>query len=108
MMNMNILAVVTSQSIYHGCSTWKKFWEENFIGEENFTLGEFSAVNMKTFGDHIVRKHREIKVNDKYFTLNISLKFDSLGNMRITSSDSKVKLGRSLKGLIISLSLKSN
>ena len=41
MMNMNILAVVTPPSIYHGCSTRKTFWEEKF------TVGEFSAVNMK-------------------------------------------------------------
>ena len=47
MMNMQILAVVTPPSIYHGCSTWKTFWEENFTGEENFTLGDFTAVNIK-------------------------------------------------------------
>ena len=54
-----------------------------------------------------VRKHRDIKGSDKYVTLNISLKFDSLDNMRITSSESKVKLGRSGKGLIASLGLKA-
>ena len=47
MMNMKLLSVVTPWSIYHGFSTWKTFWEENFTGEENFTLGEFTAVNMK-------------------------------------------------------------
>ena len=41
MINMNLLVVVTPPSIYHGCSTQKKFWEEKF------TLGEFTAVNMK-------------------------------------------------------------
>ena len=41
MTNINLLAVVTPPSIYNGCSTWKKFWEETFIGEEKFTLGEF-------------------------------------------------------------------
>ena len=41
MMNMNILSVVTPLSIYRGCSTLKTFWEEQF------TVGEFSAVNMK-------------------------------------------------------------
>ena len=51
MMNMKLLAVVTLPSIDHVCSTWKKFWEENF------TVGEFSAVNMKHFGCRIVRKH---------------------------------------------------
>ena len=48
MMNMKILAVLTPPSIYHGCSTHNTFWEGKFSGEENFTLGEFSAVNMKT------------------------------------------------------------
>ena len=87
MMNMNILAVVTPPSIYHGCSTRKKLWEEKFTGEENFTLGEFSAVNMKNGGRRNVRKHRNIKGFDKYINLNISLKFDSLDKMRITSSE---------------------
>ena len=45
MVNMKLLAVVTTPSIYHGCPTQKTFWEENFTGEENFTLGEFTAVN---------------------------------------------------------------
>ena len=44
MMNMKLLAVLTPPSIYHGCSTWKTFWEEKFLGEEKL----FSAVNMKT------------------------------------------------------------
>ena len=43
MMNMKLLSVVTPPSIYHGCSTWKMFWEEKFTGEENL----FSAVNIK-------------------------------------------------------------
>ena len=47
MINMKLLAVVTPPSIYRGCSTRKKFWEENFTGEENFTLGDFTAVNIK-------------------------------------------------------------
>ena len=47
MMKMNLLEVVTPPSIYHGCSTRNTFWEENFTGEEKFTLGDFSAVNMK-------------------------------------------------------------
>ena len=47
MMNMKPLAVATPPYIYHGCPTLKKFWEEKFTGEEKFTLGEFSAVNMK-------------------------------------------------------------
>ena len=47
MINTNLLAVVTPLYIYHGCSTQKTFWEGNFTGEEKFTLGEFTAVNMK-------------------------------------------------------------
>ena len=43
MTNMNLLAVVTPPSVYHGCSTRKTFWEENFTGEEKL----LSAVNMK-------------------------------------------------------------
>ena len=107
MMNMNLLAVVTPMSIYHGCSTRKTFWEENFTGEEKFTVGEFSDVNMKTCGCRNVRKHKEIKGGDKYVTLDISLKFDSLDKMRITSSESKDNLVRSGKGLIKYLGLKA-
>ena len=83
MMNMKLLAVVKSPSIYHGCSTRKTFWEEKF------TLGEFTAVNMKNCGRRNVRKHRDIKDSDKCVTLDISLKFDSLDKMKVTSSESK-------------------
>ena len=78
MMNMKLLEVVTSPSIYLGCSTEKMLWEEKF------TLGEFTAVNMKNCGRRNVRKHREIKVSDNYVTLEISFKFDSLDKTRIT------------------------
>ena len=64
-------------------------------------------MNMKNGGHRNVRKHREIKGDNKYVTLKISLKFDSLDKMRITSSESKVKLGRSRKEFIISLGLKA-
>ena len=101
MMNMNILAVLTPPSIYHGCYTWKTSWEGNF------TVGEFSAVNMKTFGHSNVMKDREIKGSYKYVTLEIWLKFFSLERMRITSSESKDNLGRSEKGIIASLGLKA-
>ena len=70
---MKLLAVVTPLYIYHGCPTWKTFWEEKFTGEERFTLGELSAVNMKQCGCCNVRKHREIKVSEKYFTLDMLL-----------------------------------
>ena len=52
-------------------------------------------------------KHKEIKGNDKYITLDILLKFDSLDKMRITSSESKDKLEISGKELITSLGLKA-
>ena len=54
-----------------------------------------------------VRKHIEIKGSDKYVSLEILLKFDSLGKMIITSSESKVKLVISGKGLITPLGIKS-
>ena len=49
MMNMKLLAVVTPSSIYHG---WffleeKVTGEKKSTGEEKFTFGEFSDVNMK-------------------------------------------------------------
>ena len=103
MMNMNLLAVVTPPYIYHGCSTQKKFWEENFTGEKKL----FSAVNMKDCGRHNVRKNKDIKGSDKYVTLYISLKFDNMDKMKITSSDSKRKLERSGKGLFTSLGFKA-
>ena len=74
--------------MYHGWSTRKTFWEGEFTGEEKFTLGEFSTVNMKNCGRRNVSKHREIKGSDKYVTLDISLKFDILDKMKITSSES--------------------
>ena len=88
MINMNLLAVATPPSIYHGCSTWKTIWEEKFTGKENL----FLAVNMKKGGRHNVRKHKEIKVSDKYVMLDISLKFDNLDKMNITYLESKGKL----------------
>ena len=87
MMNMKLLAVVTSQYIYHGCSTKKTFWEKKFTEEEKL----FLALNMKNCGRCNVRKHKEIKGSDKYVTLDISLKFDKLDKMKITSSESKEK-----------------
>ena len=62
---------------------------------------------MNNCGRLNVSKHSDIKGSDKYVTLDISLKFDSMKNMRITSSESKVKLGRSGKELIASLGIKS-
>ena len=100
---MKFLVVVTPLSIYHGCSTQKTFWEEKFTGNQDL----FQSVNMKNGGRHKVRKHKEIKDSDKCVTLNISEKFDSPNKMETTSSESKRKLGRSGKGLVTALDLKT-
>ena len=115
---MKLLVVVTSPSIYHGCSNRKMFWEEKFTGKENL----FPAVEMKNYGRRNVRKHKEIRGSDKYVTLkkqkdirgsdkyvtlDISSKFDSLGKMEIISSESKGKLERSEKGLVTVLDFKT-
>ena len=106
-MNMSILAVVTPPSIYHTYYTQKKFWEEIFTGEGNFTLGEFIDVIMKKCGCCNDRKYKNIKDSDKHIILEILLKFGSLDNMRTTSSEPKHNLVISGKGLITSLGLKS-
>ena len=62
---------------------------------------------MKNCGRCNVRKHIDIKGSDKYITLDISLKVDSLDKMKITSSESKDNLGRSGKGLINYLGIKA-
>ena len=67
----------------------------------------FLAMNMKNCGRQNFRKHKEIKASDKYVTLDISSKFDSLENMKITSSESKGKLEISGKVLITSLVFKT-
>ena len=100
---MKFLVVVTPPSIYHGCSTQKTFWEEEFTGKQDL----FESVNMKNCGLCKVRKHKEIKGSDNYITLNISEKFDSLNKMETTYSDSKEKLGRTGKGLVTALDLKT-
>ena len=100
---MKLLVVVIPPSIYNGCSTRKTFWEEKFAGKESL----FLSVNMKNCGRHKVRKQKDIKGSDKYVTLYISSKFDSLDNMKITSSESKGKLERSGKGLITSRGFKT-
>ena len=66
---------------------------------------------MKNCGHCKVRKHKDIKGSDKcvtlniYDILNISEKFDDLNNMETTSSESKVELERSGKGLVTALAL---
>ena len=75
---MKLLAFVTPPSIYHGCSTRKTFWEEKFTGKETL----FLDVNMKHCGRQNFSKHTDIKGSDKYVTLDISSKFDSLDKIK--------------------------
>ena len=96
---MKFLVFVAPPYIYHGCSTRKMFWEGQFTGKKYL----FQSVNMKNCGRCKVRKHKEIKGSDKIVTLNVSETFDSLNKMETTSSESKGKLGRSVKGLVTAL-----
>ena len=106
---MKLLVVITSPSIYHGCSTRKTFLEGKFTGKQDL----FESVNIKKCGHRKVRKNKEIKGSDRcvtlniYEILNISEKFDDLNKMETTSSESKVELERSGKGLVIALALKT-
>ena len=100
---MKFLVVVTPPSIYHGCSTRKTFWEGKFTRKQDL----FLSVNMKNCDCCKVRKHKEIKGSDKCVSLNISDKFDSLNKMETTSSESKVELERSGKGLVTALALRT-
>ena len=106
---MKFLVVVTPPSIYHGCSTQKTFWDKMFTGKQDL----FEYVNIKNCGRCKVRTHKEIKGSDKcyalniYEILNISEKFDDMKNMETTSSESKVELEGSGKGLVTALALKT-
>ena len=64
-------------------------------------------MNMNFFGRRKVKKHKEIKGNEKISTLNISEKFDSLNKMKTKSSESEGKLGISGKGLVTALDFKT-
>ena len=52
-------------------------------------------------------KYRDINNGENYITLDVSLDFGSLDNMKITSSEPKEYLGISGKGLITSMCLKN-
>ena len=107
---MKFLVVVTSPSIYHGCSTRKTFWEEKFTVKKQDL---FESVNKINCGQRNVRKHKLIKDSDERVTLNmyeilkISEKFDDLDKMETTSSESKVKMEGSGKWLVTALALKT-
>ena len=100
--SMKFLVVLKPSSIYHGCSTWKAFWEEKFTGKKIL----FQSVNMKNCGRCKVSKHKQINVSDKIVTLNVSEKFDSLNKMKTTSSESKGKLGILGEELVTALDFK--
>ena len=107
---MKFLVVFAPPSIYHGCSTRKTFWEEKFTGK-NQDL--FVSVNMRNCGQCNVSKHRETKDSYERVTLNmneilkISEEFDNLDKMETTSSESKLKMEGSGKGLVTALALKT-
>ena len=96
MNNIKLLEFITPPSIYHGCSTRKTFWEE-----------KFTQVSMKNCSCRNVSKHREINNGEQYIALDIYLKFRNLEKMKITSSEPKDYLGKSGKGLITSMGLKT-
>ena len=100
---MKLLEDITPPSIYHGCSTWKTFWEEKFTGKEDL----FLSMTKTNYGHQKVREHQDIKGRDNCVTLNTSEKFDSLNKTETTYSESKGKLGISGKGLVTALALKT-
>ena len=100
-MNMNIQLVVTPPYIYYGCLTRKTFWKEIF------TLCDFTPVNMENCGRRNVRKHREIKNDEKHITFDIWLNFGILNKMKITYLQPKDYFKISGKGLITSLGIKT-
>ena len=67
----------------------------------------FLSVDMKICGRRKVSKHKEIRGSDKYVTLEISAKFDSLNKTETTYLESKGKLERSGKGLVTALDFKT-
>ena len=87
---------------------------EDVLGGKNTGKQDlFESVNMRNCGHLKVSKHKDIKDSYKCVTLNmneilnISDKFDDLNNMETTSSDSKVELERSGKGLVTALALRT-
>ena len=54
-----------------------------------------------------VREHRDMKNNENYIAMDISLKFDNPNKMKIIYLEPKYYLRRSCNGLIIYLGLKA-
>ena len=66
---MKFLVVVSPPSIYHGCSTRKTFWEENFTGKKQDL---FVSSHMINCGQRKVRRHKDNKDSDERVTLNMN------------------------------------
>ena len=62
---------------------------------------------MKNFGSRNFRKQRDINNGEKYITLYIYLNSGIIDKIKITPSEKKDYLGRSGKGLITYLGLKT-
>ena len=103
---MKFLVVVTPPSIYHGCSTRKTFREEKFTGKQDL----FESVNItilviaKLGNTRRSRLLTGVTLNI-YEILNISEKFESRNKMETTSSESKVELEISGKGLVTAMDI---
>ena len=81
---------------------------EDVLGGKVHRRGKFvPGCGHKNCGRRNVRKQKDIRGSDKCVTLDISEKFDSLNKMETTSSESKVELERSGKGLVTALALKT-
>ena len=96
-MNMKLLEFVTPQPyIYHGFSTRKTFWEDNF-----------TPVNMKSCGRCNVRKHRDSNKGQKYIILYIYSNIYCMKKREVTSSESRDYTERPGKGLTTYLYLRN-
>ena len=92
---MNLPAdVIPPPAIYHGCSTWSKFWEE-----------KFTPVNRTSCGRRNDRKYREINNGEQQIILNIFSNLDCMDYRYVTSSEPKGYMGRLGKGVNNYLSL---
>ena len=94
-MNTKFLSVTTTLSdIYHGLSTWKTFWEDNF-----------TPVSMKSWGSNNVRKRRETNNRKRYIVLEVSSDIYCLDKREVNYSESRYHMGISGKGTNTSLYL---
>ena len=92
---MNFPAFVSLPSIYHDCSTWDTFWEE-----------EFTTTKMRSFGHCNFIKQKDIRNSEEYIALEISLMIDCLYKREVTFSGSRDYVRSSGKWLTNSLTLR--